>query len=82
MKIVCKECMTCMSNVISGVEILELDNDGNPYQLWHADEYWCSNCGRTNFAGFSQAAITRADRTAWIEVLKKYAANEFNYIVK
>lgn len=51
-----KLCATCGRFMVAqrnGVVVEEVDEERNPYKLWHADLYECPECGGTVIVGFA-----------------------------
>ena len=59
MRPVCVTChifMRCHKNG-RAVEVL---SDGEPYQIWHGDEWWCDECGAKIMVGFGREPLEEA----------------------
>jgi hypothetical protein len=48
---------------------VEIMSDGEPYQLWHGDEWECDGCGALIVTGFGRGPIAEAHRANYASVV-------------
>jgi hypothetical protein len=54
---ICVECGRIMRCSKNGFFVHVLDSRGGPYQIWSADKWQCSGCGREVVVGFGNEPI-------------------------
>lgn len=59
LKTVCLKCSREMKVDEIGVHVLELDAQGKPYKLWHADVLECPKCSRRVVCRFADRPISQ-----------------------
>lgn len=52
----CVNCSQQMKPTKNGRAVEINDSEGNPYQIFHGDEYTCQSCGHKIVAGFGRSA--------------------------
>ncbi|MCW3991209.1 MAG: hypothetical protein NWE79_00740 [Candidatus Bathyarchaeota archaeon] len=67
----CFDCLVRLKVHKVGVRVIELDGEGAPYKLWHADVMECPSCGRKLVARFAEYPAVQQGEPGFNERVEK-----------
>ena len=70
----CVKCGVTMKCARTGVDSLELKEDGTPYLLWEADLYQCPTCGSQILWGFGVGPLRRLSDDGFLHHVSRLRA--------
>lgn len=78
MVVICGNCNKRMEHSRSGVEVVELKENGKPYKVWFYDEYICKKCGNITYAGRGDVPYINSHED---EALKPYEVGSYPHFI-